>query len=354
MPAVLSPIQEKIPSFEPRLKAQHNIAENKEPEPKNFERESDQVFEEAQKEETEIKDIYLHLRRPWEQKILKFVMSDFVQNTLSNASNMLSFVGNTYASVMNLMPSVSKEKKQTAFDLGSLATKIPLFFNSTIGAAYQIISKRNWLTGIGQLIDDFNVFKFPFDRLYLGRGISYGLNVMGVALNRGARQREFKNTAEYFDSLLPGIKQTIKDFKNPLNYFNAESGMMCFINSIFLMLGSVIGLSGNLKLGASIRNTAGMIQDLDRLKAPMEQPKYFKSGICHLIGSVLNLAAKFVPGLERVFVPLGFVADTIGRDLFRQAQDRGEMVVKVKKSIFEIIGEKIYGKKPKSPIEAAS
>lgn len=304
-----------------------------------------------QTEETQQKGYrYLKDRSKLEQKIVSVIRSDFCQKKLSMASNTISFLGNAYASIMSLLPSVSKENKESAFQIGSYATKTALIINGTLGGLNQIISRRNIFVGMGQLIDNINSFIFPFNRLYLGRGLSYGLNVMGVALNRGAKLDEFKSFGHWFKSIVPGIKKIFNDLKSPLkNYANAESGLMCFVHSLSVISGALIGLNTPfLKLGASIRNIAGTLQDLDRFKAPVEQPLYFKSGICHLIGSTLNLMAKFVPNYEKLLIPLGFIADTFGRDLWRQSLDNGEMVVKVKKSIFDLLASYLKPKAEKS------
>lgn len=276
---------------------------------------------------------YLKDRTGVEQDFIKIANSVFVKKLLEGI-NIATFLTNLSSSALSVLP-VNKELKDLAYKVSEAVTKATLGIISGVSGAKRLIGQRNLLLGLGQLADPtINTWAWNFVDLFLGRGFSYATTIIGIGLNVASGKENFKSFTEAVQSWGPGIKQLWQDAKNGFlkNYFNAKSGLMSFTNGIIMAAGAALGFmspqkSLARKFGATVRTFAGMMQDIERCRT-RAKPLYFKSGLCHLAESILNLVPKYFPENQTIkmfFTSLGMGLGNLGRFLFAEAQDQGEI-----------------------------
>lgn len=287
--------------------------------------------------------------------IARFIKSNFIQQDISNASNIFSLVGNGISSLANLLP-LSDKTQKFASKIGEFATKFTLGVNGAIGGLNQLFLKKNPISGLMHLAENLVIALFPQNQIYFVRGLNSGVNLMTFGLNQYDKKDKFDSYGDYLSTIIPNVKQAFaeislkhmpkdetdffirvgKYFSNAFkNIISKASGLITIINGFGMVLGTSIGMFTPFKfLGEIIRNTAGLIQDFDRLK-DKEKINNFRSGLAFFAGSALNyslvltkqvIGKKAYNKLESVLVPLVFAADGLARYFFRKSQDEGEQI----------------------------
>ncbi len=299
---------------------------------------------------------------PTESKsfIQKMIKSDFIQKDISNASNILSLVGNGISSIVNILPA-NKKSKEIATFVGSLSTKLVLGINGAIGGLNQLFLKKNLISGLCHLAENLVIALFPQNQIYFARGINSGLNLVTFGLNLYDNRDTFRDFGDYLSTIGPNLSKAFselslsqipkgEDFFIRIgkylstvakNIASKDSGLISIVNGLGMAIGTAFGLATPFKLiGELLRNTCGVIQDFDRLK-DKAKINNFRSGQAFLTGSVLNYGLMILKNIigkesydkvESVIVPMIFSADGLARYFFRRSQDEGETVIAKKRN----------------------
>ncbi len=142
--------------------------------------------------------------------------------------------------------------------------------------------------------------------LYLMRGIATALDALPSAFEDHSIGRKFSSYGECFTKSMATWKTIIKEFfEDPTVVFTKNKGHLLGISSIITIIGSILGLTVNDKLG-TIRDISGALGDVG---LAMKKNKTIKaSGFSYLFGS-------FMDGIARIFSrsTAKFFSDDLGQ-----------------------------------------
>ena len=269
-----------------------------------------------------------------ENHIESFIRNPVVTKIFPDIMNGLNVGGNALSLAAHAF-GFSDGAKSFAKKIGSFSTKSFMIANSVINIVERCYSK-NFLSALGYLNDIFIVGTVEQDDTYLARGTASGTYNMANSLAMSvAKDKNKVSFSSVDDHVASTFKAFSKFFKNLFsvnvvkNFLNHENGMWAIFGGIFSNIGALSWLfSGKTKIPTLIRDTAGVLMDIEQLNPGHLQAgrkNYFFSGVSLAVGTIADLFTRLTPQFKDLLVPTTFIFDGIGRHLLRLHQNEREL-----------------------------
>lgn len=251
-----------------------------------------------------------------------------VFKVLPELANVFSILGNGCAAFVNCF-SKSDKLKKTGSNLGKYASRTFFLVNGNINALEQLL-KKNYLLAGGYFMENVVMSVVEQSKLFLARGFVSGAYTLGNAFNLMNKKDSFHNLEEHMVHIAKGIKKSWKYFStNPVeNIFSPHTGLLSVISGLMKILGPSVWLtSKNERAGATIRDAANLIQNVEQIKPGhmKDRMNFFLSGVNTTMGTLCDYLSKWLPGAKEVLVPLSLLTDGLGIYFLRRAQNSGEL-----------------------------
>ena len=250
-------------------------------------------------------------------------------NKILLAANVVSGAANLSAFIAEVLPALSSARSPLA-RLAEKGTKGFFIANGLINAIVRFKDKQilPLLGSVNQVV--VGMFS-PHNRAYLLKGPTVSLTQANNMINMITKKSDFKSWGENIKHLKNGVGKALEVLKqNPITAVQkSNSGYLGLLGSVLSTAGTLAwGVTGDEKLGTSIRDIGGGIIDCEQVM-PYQwkngRVNYGLSGALYLAGTAFDWLSKQAPQFEAPLRYLCFIFDSIGVLFQSVSENKGEL-----------------------------